>query len=67
MKAARNCLNCNNVKKIKIFARNPAKGGIPEIEKKIRIKENACILLILDRPLKFDTKKVFKLFNEKPL
>jgi len=51
----KNCLVSSRTKKIKIFAKNPARGGMPEIEKKINIKEKACILLTLAKPFKLET------------
>ena len=47
---------------MKIFARKPENGGIPEIEKKMIIKDNADNWLTLDKPLKVETKKYAELF-----
>ena len=49
---------------MKIFARKPENGGIPEIEKKMIIKDNADNLLTLDKPLKVETKKIRGTFFE---
>jgi len=40
------------------LAKKPGNGGIPEIEKKIKIKDNDCNLLTFDNPLKLETKNV---------
>jgi len=53
----KNCLNSNKFKNIKIFAKNPADGGIPEIEKKIKTNDKALSLFTLESPAKFEIKK----------
>ena len=61
--APKKFLKSNKFRKIKIFAKNPDKGGIPEIEKKIIINENAVNLLTFKRPLKLEIKNVCEYFN----
>ena len=45
-------LTCNADSNTKAFAKNPAKGGIPAIEKSIRVKESANIGLTFAKIVK---------------
>jgi len=57
-KAPINIFKSNKLRKMKIFAKKPEKGGIPEIEKKIITKDNAVNLFTFDKPAKFEIKNV---------
>ena len=65
--APKKFLKSNKLKKIKILAKKPERGGIPEIEKKIMMKDKAVNLLTLCNPLKLEIKKVCETFDEKVL
>ena len=46
------------MKKIKIFAKKPESGGIPDIEKKMITKDNAANGFTFAKPVKPEIKKV---------
>ena len=52
---------------MKIFERNPVKGGIPPTEKKIITKESAHSLFALNKLVKLDKKSVLDSLPKKKL